>query len=148
MIKPSNDHPNRWYIDVLELNMSDTEKITVNVGIVDLGRIDLLVQEGFYASRADFIRTAIRNQLERQKSAVDSISTRKSMVIGTLGYSRSDLEKKRENNEMVNVKVIGLFILSDDVTPDLALDTIQSVTVRGVFKAPDDVKDALEDRLH
>lgn len=128
--------------------MSDTEKITVNIGIVDLGRIDLLVQEGFYASRADFIRTAIRNQLERQKSAVDSISTRKSMVIGTLGYSRSDLEKKRENNEMVNVKVIGLFILSDDVTPDLALDTIQSVTVRGVFKAPDDVKDALEDRLH
>lgn len=128
--------------------MSDTEKITVNIGIVDLGRIDLLVQEGFYASRADFIRTAIRNQLERQKSAVDSISTRKSMVIGTLGYSRSDLEKKLENNELVNVKVIGLFILSDDVTPDLALDTIQSVTVRGVFKAPDDVKDALEDRLH
>lgn len=128
--------------------MSDTEKITVNIGIVDLGRIDLLVQEGFYASRADFIRTAIRNQLERQKSAVDSISTRKSMVIGTLGYNRSELEKKRENNEMVNVKVIGLFILADDVTPELALDTIQSVTVRGVFKAPDDVKDALEDRLH
>lgn len=128
--------------------MSETEKITVNVGIVDLGRIDLLVQEGFYASRADFIRTAIRNQLERQKSAVDSISSRKSMVIGTLGYNRSELEKKRENNEMINVKVIGMFILADDVTPDLALDTIQSVTVRGVFKAPDDVKDALNDRLH
>jgi len=127
--------------------MSDTEKITVNIGIVDLGRIDLLVQEGFYASRADFIRTAIRNQLERQKSAVDSISTRKSMVIGTLGYSRSDLEKKRENNEMINVKVIGLFILAEDITPELALDTIQSVTVRGVFKAPEDVKNALADRL-
>ncbi len=128
--------------------MSDTEKITVNIGIVDLGRIDLLVQEGFYASRADFIRTAIRNQLERQKSAVDSISNRKSMVIGTLGYNRSELEKMRENNEMVNVKVIGLFILSDDVTPELALDTIQSVTVRGVFKAPEDVKDALQERLN
>lgn len=128
--------------------MSDTEKITVNIGIVDLGRIDLLVQEGFYATRADFIRTAIRNQLERQKSAVDSISTRKSMVIGTLGYSRSDLEKKRDSNEMINVKVIGLFILSEDITPDLALDTIQSVTVRGVFKAPEDVKEALKDRLH
>ncbi len=128
--------------------MSETEKITVNIGMVDLGRVDLLVQEGFYASRADFIRTAVRNQLERQKSAVDSISSRKSMVIGTLGYNRSELEKKRENNEMINVKVIGLFILADDVTPDLALDTIQSVTVRGVFKAPDDVKDALEDRLH
>jgi Arc/MetJ-type ribon-helix-helix transcriptional regulator len=128
--------------------MAESEKITVNVGIVDLGRIDLLVQEGFYASRADFIRTAIRNQIERQKTAVDSISTRKSMVIGTLGYSRKDLEHKRENNEMVNVKVIGMFILGDDITPELARETIQSVTVRGVFKAPDDVKEALEDRLH
>jgi Arc/MetJ-type ribon-helix-helix transcriptional regulator len=128
--------------------MADSEKITVNVGIVDLGRIDLLVQEGFYASRADFIRTAIRNQIERQRTAVDSISTRKSMVIGTLGFSRKDLEQKRENNEMVNVKVIGLFILADDITPELARETIQSVTVRGVFKAPDDVKEALEDRLH
>lgn len=127
--------------------MSETEKITVNVGSVDLGRIDLLVQEGFYSSRADFIRTAIRNQLDRQKSAVDSISSRKSMVIGTLGYTRKDLEKLREKDEMVNVKVIGLFILGDDISPQLALDTIQSVTVRGVFKAPDDVKMALSDRI-
>ena len=127
--------------------MSETEKITVNIGGVDLGRIDLLVQEGFYSSRADFIRTAIRNQLERQKSAVDSISTRKSMVIGTLTYNRRELEQKRDDNEMINVKVIGMFILTDDVTPQLALDTIQSLTVRGVFKAPEDVKQALEDRL-
>lgn len=128
--------------------MADTEKITVNIGIVDLGRIDLLVQEGFYSSRADFIRTAIRNQLERQKSAVDSISTRKSMVIGTLSLNRKELEEKRANNEMVNAKVIGMFILADDVTPQLALDTIESVTVRGVFKAPEDVKSALADRLN
>jgi len=127
--------------------MTDTEKITVNIGSVDLGRIDLLVQEGFYSSRADFIRTAIRNQLDRQRSTVDSITSRKSMVIGTLSLSRRDLEKKREDNEMVNVKVIGMFILTDDITPSLALDTIQSVTVRGVFKAPDDVKDALADRI-
>lgn len=128
--------------------MSETEKITINIGSVDLGRIDLLVQEGFYASRSDFVRTAIRNQLERQKSAVDSITTRKSMVIGTLNYNRHELEQKRDDNEMINVKVIGMFILSDDVTPQLALDTIQSVTVRGVFKAPEDVKQALSDRFH
>lgn len=128
--------------------MADTEKITVNIGIVDLGRIDLLVQEGFYSSRADFIRTAIRNQLERQKTAVDSISTRKSMVIGTLSLDRKELEEKRANNEMVNAKVIGMFILADDITPQLALDTIESVTVRGVFKAPQDVKEALTDRLN
>jgi len=128
--------------------MSETEKITINIGGVDLGRIDLLVQEGFYASRSDFIRTAIRNQLEQQKSAVDSISLRKSMVIGTLSFSRKDLEDKKKNNEKINVKVIGLFILTDDVTPQLALDTIQSVTIRGVFKAPDDVKQALAERLN
>jgi len=128
--------------------VSETEKITINIGSVDLGRIDLLVQEGFYASRADFVRTAIRNQLERQKSAVDSITSRKSMVIGTLSFNRKELEQKREDNEMVNVKVIGMFILTDDISPQLALDTIQSVTVRGVFKAPEDVKEALKDRLH
>lgn len=126
--------------------MTDTEKITVNLGTVDLGRIDLLVQEGFYSSRADFIRTAIRNQLEQQKTAVDSITTRKSIVIGTLGYDRHELEQIRDEKERVNVKVIGTFILADDVTPDLALDTIQSMTVFGVFKAPEDVKQALENR--
>ena len=80
--------------------------------------------------------------------AVDSITTRKAMVIGTLSYSRRDLEEKRDQNEMINVKVIGMLILTDDITPDLALETIKSLTVRGVFKAPDDVKQALEDRLH
>lgn len=128
--------------------MSETEKITLNIGSVDLGRVDLLVQEGFYSSRSDFIRTAIRNQLERQQAAVDSITSRKSMVIGTLSYSRHELEQKRAENEMINVKVIGMFILTDDVPPQLALDTIQSATIRGVFKAPEDVKEALKDRLH
>ena len=128
--------------------MADTEKITLNLGIVDLGRIDLLVQEGFYASRSDFIRTAIRNQLDRQKTTVDSITTRKSMVIGTMSYTRKQLEEYREMNEMVNIKVIGLFILTHDITPELALDTIQSITVRGVFKAPEDVKEALKDRIN
>jgi len=128
--------------------MSDTEKITVNLGIVDLGRIDLLVQEGFYSSRADFIRTAIRNQLERQQTAVESISLRKSMVIGTLTYNRKNLEEKRESNEIINVKVIGMLILADDIPVDLALEIIQSITVRGVFKASEDVKNALADRIH
>ncbi len=128
--------------------MSDTEKITVNLGIVDLGRIDLLVQEGFYSSRADFIRTAIRNQLERQQTAVDSISLRKSMVIGTLTYNRNNLEEKLEKHEKINVKVIGMLILADDIPADLALETIQSITVRGVFKASEDVKKALADKLH
>jgi Arc/MetJ-type ribon-helix-helix transcriptional regulator len=127
--------------------MTETEKITINIGSVDLGRIDLLVKEGFYSNRTDFIRTAIRNQLERQSSTVDSIKSRKSMVIGTQVYNYHELMEKKANNEMVNMKVIGMLILTDDITPQLALDTIQSITVHGVFKAPDDVKEALKDRI-
>ena len=127
--------------------MTDTEKITINIGSVDLGRIDLLVEEGFYSNRADFIRTAIRNQLDKQSNAVDSIKSRKSMVIGTQIYAYRDLMKKKDNNEMVNIRVVGMLILADDITPQLALETIESITVHGVFKAPEDVKDALQDRI-
>jgi Arc/MetJ-type ribon-helix-helix transcriptional regulator len=127
--------------------MTDTEKITINIGSVDLGRIDLLVEEGFYSNRADFIRTAIRNQLDKQSNAVDSIKSRKSMVIGTQIYAYRDLIEKKDNNEMVNIRVVGMLILADDITPQLALETIESITVHGVFKAPEDVKDALKDRI-
>ena len=127
--------------------MTDTEKITINIGSVDLGRIDLLVEEGFYSNRADFIRTAIRNQLDKQSNAVDSIKSRKSMVIGTQIYAYRDLIEKKDNNEMVNIRVVGMLILADDITPQLALETIESITVHGVFKAPEDVKDALQDRI-
>jgi len=128
--------------------MADSEKLTINIGTVDLGRIDLLVSEGFYSSRADFIRTAIRNQLERQSSTVDSIKTRKSMVIGAMVFNRRDLEKKLEDREMVNIKVIGTLVLGEDITPQLALDTIESITLHGIIKAPEDVKEALKDRFH
>lgn len=128
--------------------MTDTEKLTINIGNVDLGRIDLLVSEGFYSSRADFIRTAIRNQLDRQSSTVDSIKNRKSMVIGAMVLNRHDLEEKLHNQEMVNIKVIGTLVLANDITPELALATIESVTLHGIIKAPDDVKEALKDRFH
>jgi Arc/MetJ-type ribon-helix-helix transcriptional regulator len=127
--------------------MTDTEKITINMSPVDLGRIDLLVQEGFYSSRTDFIRTAIRNQLDKQAETVDQVANRREMVIGTLMYNRKDLETLKAKKTMVKIKVIGLFILTQDVTPELALATIDSVTVHGGFKAPEDVKVALADRI-
>ena len=127
--------------------MTDTEKITINMSPVDLGRIDLLVQEGFYSSRTDFIRTAIRNQLDKQAETVDQVANRREMVIGTLMYNRKDLETLKAKKTRVKIKVIGLFILTQDVTPELALATIDSVTVHGGFKAPEDVKVALADRI-
>lgn len=123
-----------------------SEKITINVGLVDLGQIDLLVREGFYANRTDFIRTAIRRQLETRASAVDDSVARRALTLGTQHYSRCDLEELREEGRTVELRVLGLASLADDVTVDLALATIASVEVLGAFRAPRAVKAALGPR--
>jgi Arc/MetJ-type ribon-helix-helix transcriptional regulator len=123
-----------------------TEKITVNVGLVDLGQIDLLVDEGFYANRTDFIRTAIRRQLETRSGAVDATVARRTLALGTQHYDRHDLEQLRAAGRTVHLRVLGLATLADDVTPELALATIASVEVLGAFRAPRAVKAALAAR--
>jgi Arc/MetJ-type ribon-helix-helix transcriptional regulator len=125
---------------------SDTEKITINLGFVDLGQIDLMVQEGFYSNRTDFIRTAIRNQLERHADVVKQSSARKSLDLGLRSYSREDLEAARRAGEMLHVNVLGLATIAQDVTPELARATIASVTVLGALHASPAVKAALADR--
>lgn len=127
--------------------MADTEKVTINMSVVDLGQVDLLVEEGFYSSRTDFIRTAIRNLLNQHSDEVKQSITRRTMAIGAIGYNRAELEQVRQNGEMVEVRVVGLFALTQDVTPELALATIQSIKVMGVFRASDAVKAALADRI-
>lgn len=124
-----------------------SEKITINVGLVDLGQIDLLVHEGFYANRTDFIRTAIRRQLETRSGAVDNSVARRSLRLGTQHYSRRELEELREAGRTVDLRVLGLASLADDVTVDLALATIASVEVLGAFRAPRAVKAALAPRV-
>lgn len=123
-----------------------TEKITVNLGLVDLGQIDLLVQEGFYANRTDFIRTAIRAQLGSRSSAVDQTVARRTLTLGTQHFSRRDLEAIRDAGEMVDIRVLGLASIADDVSPKLALATIASVEVLGAFRASAAVKAVLAPR--
>ena len=123
-----------------------TEKITINLGLVDLGQIDLLVQEGFYANRTDFIRTAIRAQLGARASAVDQTVARRTLVLGTQHYSRRDLEDIRDAGQTVHIRVLGLASIADDVSPKLALATIASVEVLGAFRASTAVKAALAPR--
>jgi Arc/MetJ-type ribon-helix-helix transcriptional regulator len=125
---------------------SDTEKITINLGYVDLGQIDLMVQEGFYSSRSDLIRTAIRNQLERHADVVRQSTARKSLDLGLRNYSREDLEAARRAGEMLHINVLGLATIAQDVTPDLALATIASVSVLGALHATPAVKAVLADR--
>lgn len=122
------------------------EKITINLGIVDLGQIDLLVREGFFANRTDFIRTAIRNQLRATGEAITQTVARKTLVLGTEHYSRSDLEELRAAGQSVAIRVLGLASIADDVTPELALATIASVEVLGAFRASPAVKAALAAR--
>jgi Arc/MetJ-type ribon-helix-helix transcriptional regulator len=123
-----------------------TEKITINIGLVDLGEIDLLVGEGFFANRTDFIRTAIRRQLEARSEAVKETVERRTLALGTVRLDRAQLEKLRADGRTVELRVLGLGVVDDDVTPELALATIESVEVLGAFRASRAVKAALADR--
>jgi Arc/MetJ-type ribon-helix-helix transcriptional regulator len=146
-------HPSRWYMDgtrmavQLQPKPSDSEKITINLGYVDLGHIDLMVQEGFYSNRTDFIRTAIRNQLERHADVVKKSTVRKGLDLGLRHYSREDLETARLAGEMLHIQVLGLASIALDVTPELARATIASVVVLGALHASPAVKAALADRM-
>jgi Arc/MetJ-type ribon-helix-helix transcriptional regulator len=135
-------------IHELRASPADTEKITVNLGYVDLGHVDLMVQEGFYSNRTDFIRTAIRNQLDRHNDVVKKSVVRQQLDIGLHRYSREDLEAVRAANETLHIQVLGLAIIADDVSPELARDTIASLHVLGALHASAKVKAALKDRVH
>lgn len=124
-----------------------TEKITINLGLVDLGQIDLLVQEGFYANRTDFIRSAIRTQLASRAAAVDRSVARRTLVLGVEHFTRARLEALRQTGQTIAIRVLGLATIADDVTPELARDTISSVEVLGAFRATAAVKVALGSRI-
>src|SRR6478752_10378141 len=126
---------------------SDTEKITINLGYVDLGHIDLLVQDGFYSNRTDFIRTAIRNQIERHADTTKQSVARKSVELGLRHYRREDLEAAQAAGQMLRIRVLGLASIAQDVTPELARATIASVEVLGALHASPAVKAALRDRI-
>jgi Arc/MetJ-type ribon-helix-helix transcriptional regulator len=125
----------------------DSEKITINLGYVDLGHIDLMVQDGFYSNRTDFIRTAIRNQLDRHADAVRKSVARKTLDLGLRHYSREDLEAVRAAGETLQINVLGLATIARDVTPELARATITSVTVLGALHASPEVKAVLNDLM-
>lgn len=127
--------------------LPENEKITLNLGFVDLGRIDLLVQEGFYSNRSDFIRTAIRNQIDAHGETVSRSIERHTMELGLRDYSREELERLRDAGEVLHIKVVGLARIARDVSPDLALATIGSLQVLGSLQASTEVRTALADRI-
>lgn len=128
--------------------IGETEKITINLGLIDLGQIDLLVQEGFYSNRTDLIRTAIRNQLQSHGDVIKQTVARKSLVLGLQHYSRADLETVRDAGQTLQIQVLGLASIGADVSPELALATIDSITVLGALHASAAVKAALAGRIH
>ncbi len=125
---------------------ADSEKITINLGYVDLGHIDLMVQDGFYSNRTDFIRTAIRNQLDRHADVVRQSVARRSLDLGLRHYSRGDLEAARRRGDTLHINVLGLASIAPDVSPELARAAIASVKVLGALHASAAVKAALADR--
>jgi len=132
----------------LRSKASDSEKITINLGFIDLGQIDLLVHEGFYSNRTDFIRTAIRNQVTTHAEVVKLTVARKTLVLGLQDFSREDLETVQTAGQKLQIQVLGLARIAEDVPPELARATIDSVTVLGALHASAAVKVALADRIH
>jgi Arc/MetJ-type ribon-helix-helix transcriptional regulator len=131
----------------LRERQSESEKITINVGYVDLGHIDLLVREGFYSNRTDFIRTAIRNQLASHADAVKQSIVRHTLELGLRRVSRQELEASKAKRVKLQIQVVGLATIDDDVTPELARETIESITVLGALHASKEIKSALADRI-
>ena len=127
--------------------LEQTEKITINLGLVDLGQIDLLVQEGFYSNRTDFIRTAIRAQISTHADVVKRTVARKTLVLGVQYYTKHDLEVVRAAGETLQINVLGLVSIAEDVSPELALATIDSIEILGAFRASAAVKAALAGRI-
>ncbi|SEN85372.1 hypothetical protein SAMN04488012_106193 [Palleronia salina] len=132
---------------VHQLKPADSEKITINLSHVDLGRIDLLVRDGFYSNRTDFIRTAIRNQLSTEQEQVSQSIRRNTLELGLLDLTRADLEAARDRGEMLDIRVVGLARIADDVPVELARATIGSIHVLGALQASRDIKAALADRI-
>ena len=133
--------------DPTPAKLPESEKITINLGFVDLGQIELLVREGFYSNRSDFIRTAVRNQIERHAETVRQIVIRKSVELGLRRISADELRDAQAAGQMLDIRVLGLAIIAPDVTPELARATISALSVLGTLQAPDAVRKALADRL-
>ena len=128
--------------------MPDSEKITINLGPVDLGRIDLLVEQGVYSNRTDLIRTAIRNQLDRHSSLIDDVVVSREYALGVYRLNSKGLKKRRAAGERIRLRVVGMVDIASDVEPDLARDTIDSIVVLGVLRASRAVEDAISDRIN
>jgi len=127
--------------------MPETEKITINMPAVDLGKIDLLVQEGLYSNRTDFIRSAIRSQLDKNAFEIQQSVNRNSYLIGVLIFNRADFEKLKQKNEKLKLAIVGLLNLQNDISPELAAEVVENVRLRGILIASDAVKAALADRI-
>src|ERR1700761_5816529 len=136
------------FVHELRPKSADSEKITINLGYVDLGHIDLMVQDGFYSNRTDFIRTAIRNQLDRHADVVRQAVGPKALELGLRHYDRAEFEAARTSGKLLHINVLGLSSIAHDVTAELARTSIASVTVLGALQASAEVKAALADRTH
>lgn len=127
--------------------MTDLEKLTINISPLDIGQIEILVEQGFYANRAEFVRTAIRDELAKHSETVRETAKRKTFIIGAMVIGRAELERRQKRGEQLDLRVIGLLGIEENVPASLARAVIESVEVRGIFRASKDVKDALADRI-
>ena len=125
------------------------EKITVNLPVVDLGKIDYLVEQGFYNTRTEFIRTSIKSEIDKNSFAINRVIQVEDskegtfFSVGVISLNKSDLERYVTKNKKVAIFVMGMCFIGKNVTVELASKTIKSFKVYGIKKGPKDVMDYL-----
>jgi Arc/MetJ-type ribon-helix-helix transcriptional regulator len=131
-----------------EARIETTEKITININTIDLGHIDLLVNEGYYATRTEFIKTAVKKQLDRHEEDTKKLIEQKAkhgdyeLSIGVGGFTKSELERIIQKKEAkIKMIFIGLFITPKDVTLELLEQAVESIKVYGVCRCSQEIKD-------
>jgi len=123
-----------------------TEKATINIGIMELAQIDLLVENMIYTNRSDFIRTAIRNQLEMHKSDIERLYLQtkansfepESQVQGGIGIYRlrkAALSDAMKSNKKLHIMVMGILLIDKDISPELFEATVESIKIYGKIQA-------------
>ena len=127
--------------------VAETEKITINLGAVDLGSIDLLVGEGFFSNRSDLIRTAVRNLLAAHRDIINGAVLRQDRTLGLRRITRAELEGLQQAGKRIRIGVVGLVVVDNDVPAALVEQTIAELSVLGSLQASPEVRRALAGRI-
>lgn len=125
------------------MNINSTEKITINVNTSDLGKIDLLIHEGYYSNRTDFIKSAIKSQVNKHDDEINMILSskkKKDWFVGVYVLTEDELQALKRYGRKKAIRGMGLLIVDKDVSLDLMKTSISAIETYGVCRCSSEIK--------